>query len=110
MHMPTRLKRPSVLKQLGLSALLVGLLGYLGFNALSGQYGWSGRQELQDEMVSLTAQSVRLSAEVDSYRQRNALFDPERLDPDILSERALALMTMVQKDDRLIIPSPNSEL
>jgi cell division protein FtsB len=110
LFMPTRLKRPSIAKQLGLSVLLLGLLGYLGFSAVSGQYGMVGRWQLQEEMVVLNAQSARLKAEIESYRHRIALFDPERLDPDILSERALALLTMVHRDDRLIILGPDSEL
>ncbi len=100
--MSTRLKRPSIAKQLGVTAVLASLLVYLGFNAISGQYGIEGRRELQREMVALNAQSARLQAEIEAYQQRIALYDPDRLDPDILSEKALALLTMVHKDDRLI--------
>ena len=102
--MPTRLKRPSKIKQLSVTVLLTGLLAYLGYNAISGQYGINGRRQLQDEMVILNAQSARLQTEIDAYHQRIALFDPEKLDPDILSERASALLGMVHKDDRVIMP------
>lgn len=102
--MSTRLKRPSIIKQLSVTAGLAGLLVYLGYNAISGQYGINGRHDLQREMVSLNANSARLQAEIDSYNQRIALFDPERLDPDILTERASALLGMVHADDKVIIP------
>lgn len=104
--MSTRLKRPSLIKQLSLTTVLAGLLVYLGYNAISGQYGIEGRRDIKADMVALNAKSARLQAEIDAYNQRIALFDPERLDPDILSERAAELLGMVHEDDRVVLPVP----
>ena len=101
--MPTRLRKPSRLKQLGVTLLLIGFQAYLGYNAISGQYGIEGRRQLVDQISELKAESARLQAEIDSYHHRIALFDPERLDPDILSERALALLSMAHTDDRIAV-------
>lgn len=102
--MLTRLRRPSLLKQLSLTAVLAGLLAYLGYSAISGQYGLNGRELLSAELVTLNAQSARLQAEVEAYGVRVALFDPEKLDPDILTERAVDLLGMAHENDRVIIP------
>lgn len=101
--MPTRLKRPSIVKQLSVTLLLAGFQAYLGYNAISGQYGMEGRRQLMEDIADLKAESARLQAEIDSYNHRISLFDPERLDPDILTERALSLLSMAHKDDRIVI-------
>lgn len=101
--MPTRLKRPSFWRQILISAGLCGVLGYLGFNVLSGQFGIESQRQLHAEISELNAKSAVLQAEIDSFRHRTALFTPERLDPDIVSERARALLSMAQADDLLVM-------
>ncbi len=103
--MPTRLRRPSIVKQLGITALLVGFQAYLGYSAISGQYGIVSRQALQEDIADLETDTARLQAEIDEYRSRTALFDPKKLDPDILTERAMEVLAMVHEDDRVIIPA-----
>lgn len=102
--MPTRLRRPSIVKQLGITALLVGFQAYLGYSAISGQYGIVSRQVMLEDMATLKAEKARLQAEIDEYRSRTALFDPAKLDPDILSERAMELLSMVHENDRIVVP------
>lgn len=101
--MTTRLKRPSKLKQLAITLLLLGFQGYLGYSAISGQYGIEGRKEMQIEIVALNADHARLDVEIQSLKQRIDLFNPERLDPDILSERALGLLSMAHAEDRILL-------
>jgi cell division protein FtsB len=101
--MLTRLRRPSIVKQLGLTLLLVVFQIYLGHSALSGQYGVEGRWRMQGEISDLKVESARIQAEIDSYKHRIALFDSKKLDPDILTERARALLSMSHKDDRIVL-------
>ena len=101
--MPTRLKRPSFWRQLIVAAGLVAFQGYLGFNVVSGQFGVESQKAMQAEIGELKAQSGALQAEIDAYRHRVALFDPSRLDPDIVSERARALLSMAQPDNLLVM-------
>lgn len=109
--MTTRLKRPSKLKQLSITALLIAFQVYLGYSAISGQYGIEGRKEMQIEIVTLKADQARLDVEIQSLRKRIDLFDPERLDPDILTERALGLLSMAHAEDRLVLlPNMDREL
>ena len=99
----TRLKRPAVWRSLLVTGLLIAFQGYLGFNVIGGQFGIESQQQMHVDIKNLKAQSASLQAEIDSYRHRESLFDPTSLDPDILSERALALLQMAQPDDLIIM-------
>ncbi len=101
--MSTRLKRPSFWRQLLLAGALVAVQGYLGYNVLSGQFGIESQGRMQIEIGELSAKSAALAAEISDYRHRTALFTPQRLDPDIVSERARALLSMAQPDDLIVM-------
>jgi len=101
--MPTRVKRPSLIKKLAITASLVGFLGYLGYHTLNGHFGIRSRDDMIDEIAVLQARDAALAVEIDSYRHRIALLDPNRLDPDILTERARSLLGMVRADELLIV-------
>ncbi len=101
--MPTRLKKPSVLKQLALTVVLGAFLAYLGANAVSGQYGLIGQDEMRNEVATLEAKSATLQAEIDSIKHRMSLLDPTALDPDLLSERAHALLSMSNPEDIVLL-------
>ncbi|MHB1102797.1 MAG: FtsB family cell division protein [Devosia sp.] len=104
--MSTRLKRPSFWRHVAVALGLVAFQGYLGFNVVSGQFGIESQKQMHAEIEELKAQSGALQAEIDAYRHRVALFDPARLDPDIVSERARALLSMAQPDDIIVMIDP----
>ncbi len=101
--MSTRLKKPSILKQLGVTVLLAGFLAYLGANAVSGQFGLTGQAEMRDDVAALEAKSATLEAEIDALKHRMSLLDPSALDPDLLEERAHALLSMAHPDDIVLL-------
>jgi len=101
--MPTRVKRPSLIRKLTITASLIGFLAYLGYHVLNGHFGIRSRSDMMDEIAVLQARDAALQVEIDSYRHRIALLDPHRLDPDILTERARALLGMVRADELLIV-------
>jgi cell division protein FtsB len=105
--MPTRLKKPSILKQLAVTAVLSAFLAYLGTNAVSGQFGLVGQDEMRREVTALEAHRATLQAEIDALRHRMTLLDPAALDPDLLTERAHALLSMAHPEDILLLPSNN---
>lgn len=106
--MSTRLKRPSFWRQLLFSASLIALQGYLGYSVVSGQFGIESQEQMQVEIGVLKAKSAALQAEIDSVRHRSSLFTPQKLDPDIVSERARALLSMAQADDLVIMVDPRT--
>jgi cell division protein FtsB len=101
--MPTRVKRPSVLIKLSIAAGLVAFQGYLAYHVLTGAFGIESQQEMLAEMEVLKARQASLQIEIDAYRHRIALFNPNKLDPDILTERARVLLGLVHPDDLLIV-------
>jgi cell division protein FtsB len=104
--MSTRLKRPSFWRQLLFTASLIALQGYLGYSVVSGQFGIESQEQMQVDIGELKAKSFALQAEIDSVRHRSSLFTPQKLDPDIVSERARALLSMAQADDLIIMVDP----
>ena len=104
--MPTRLKRPAIWRPLALTVALLGFQGYLGFSAIGGQFGIENRTQILLDIDQLKGQSAALQAEVDSYRHRATLMDTRRLDPDIVTERARALLNMANADDIIVMVDP----
>jgi cell division protein FtsB len=106
--MPSRLKRPSVLRALAITGVLLGFQAYLGYSALKGQFGTESNAKMLVEIGELEAQSATIQAEIDAYRHRVQLFEPASLDPDILTERARALLNMAQADDVIVMLDPKT--
>jgi cell division protein FtsB len=108
--MPTRLKRPSVWRALAMTAVLAAFQGYLGYNVLRGQFGIESQKQMLGDIEELKAQSASLKAEIDAYRHRVDLFSPQKLDTDILTERARALLDMADPKDLIIMVDPATGL
>ncbi|NMA96582.1 MAG: septum formation initiator family protein [Phyllobacteriaceae bacterium] len=87
---------------------LLAFQGYLGYSAISGQFGIESREEILKEIEVLADRSAALQAEVDSYKHRVSLMNPRHLDPDIITERARALLNMAHADDVLIMINPEN--
>ncbi len=100
--MPTRLKKPSLINKLLIAALLLGFQGYLAHHALNGQYGVESQKELVQRKAELIAKSQILDTQIEKAKNRNSLLVADRLDPDMLSERARGLLGWSNPDDVLI--------
>ena len=106
--MSTRLRRPSIWRGLLITAGLLAFQGYLGWNAIGGNFGIESQKVMKADIVDLKVQSAALQAEIDAYRHKVALFDPRKLDPDILTQRARALLSMAQVGDEVIMVDPKT--
>ena len=106
--MSTRLRRPSIWRQLLVTAALLAFQGYLGWNVVGGNFGIENQKVMKGEIVELKTQSAALQAEIDAYRHKVDLFDPKKLDPDILTERARALLSMAQIGDMVVMVDPKT--
>ena len=82
----TRLK--SLLTGLALYAMAAALIGYFGVNAYTGKYGLNARQELDQEIIALTSELERLKQDRGQAEKRVSLLKSDRVDPDMLDERA----------------------
>lgn len=106
--MPTRLKRPPFWRPLALTVTLIGFQAYLGYSAISGQFGIASRDEILAEIEVLEDRSSALQAEIDAYRHRVSLMDPRHIDPDLVVERARALLNMANAEDMLVMVNPEN--
>ena len=86
--MVTRSRLKSVLTGLALYTVAAALIGYFGVNAYTGKYGLNARQELDQEIIALTSELARLKRERAEGEQRVSLLRSDRVDPDMLDERA----------------------
>jgi cell division protein FtsB len=106
--MSTRLRRPSIWRGLLITAGLLAFQGYLGWNAIGGNFGIESQKVMKADIVDLKTQSAALQAEIDAYRHKVNLFDPKKLDPDILTERARALLSMAPIGDMVVMVDPKT--
>jgi cell division protein FtsB len=106
--MSTRLRRPSIWRGLLVTAGLLAFQGYLGWSAIGGNFGTESQKLMKADIVDLKVQSAALQAEIDAYRHKVDLFDPHKLDPDILTERARALLSMAQIGDMVVMVDPST--
>ena len=106
--MPTRLKRPAFWRPLTLSLTLVGFQAYLDYSAISCQFVIASREEILADIEILKDRSAALQVEIDAYRHRASLLNPRHLDPDIVVERARAMLNMAHADDVLVMVNPEN--
>src|ERR1700719_1667184 len=86
--MVSRSRLKSLLTGLALYTMVAAMVGYFGVNAYTGKYGLNARQELDQEIISLTSELARLKRERAEGEHRVSLLRSDRVDPDMLDERA----------------------
>jgi cell division protein FtsB len=84
---------------LALYVIAAALIGYFGVNAYTGKYGLNAQQELDAEIVRLTAELQRLKQERAGAERRIALLRSDSLDPDMLDERIRAQLDFADPHD-----------
>jgi cell division protein FtsB len=90
--MVTRKRLRSFLTALGLYVMAAMLIGYFGVNAYSGNRGLKAQQDIDQQIVSLTAELERLQLEHARWERRVALLQSDKVDPDMLDESARRLL------------------
>lgn len=106
-HMVTRKRLRSILNALALYVMAALLIGYFGVNAYGGNHGLKAQKDIDRQITTLSATLTRLQAEHARWQRRIALLKPSAIDPDMLSERAAALLDFVHPDDVvMMLPEP----
>jgi cell division protein FtsB len=104
--MVTRKRLRSILTALGLYVTAALLIGYFGVNAFSGNHGLKAKQDIDRQVAALSVELTALRAERAQWERRIALLKPNGLDPDMLDERARALLDYAHPND-LILDMPS---
>jgi len=88
---------------LGLYVLAALLIGYFGVNAYTGDHGLRAREELDRQIGDLDRQITEATAERDLWERRVKLLKSDSVDPDMLDERARALLDYVDRRDLILV-------
>ncbi len=105
--MVSRSRLKSFLTGLALYTIAAGMIGYFGVNAYTGKYGLNARQELDQEIIALTSELVRLKQERAQGEHRISLLRSDRVDPDMLDERARYQLDYANPHDLVRTSTPN---
>ncbi|MCZ4273069.1 FtsB family cell division protein [Maritalea porphyrae] len=102
--MPTRLKRPSLRNKLAIATVLIAFQGYLGYHLVEGNFGIVSQAKFSEQLIELSQERDQLAHRVEVAQNRNSLLTTDRLDPDLLTERARHLLGFSNPND-LIVPT-----
>jgi cell division protein FtsB len=105
--MVSRARLKSFLTGLALYTMAAALIGYFGINAYTGKYGLNARQELDQEIIALTSELARLKRERADSEHRVSLLRSDRVDPDMLDERARYQLDYANPHDLARMTTPN---
>ncbi|HVZ54667.1 MAG TPA: septum formation initiator family protein [Pseudolabrys sp.] len=99
-------RRRAILTALGLYIFAALFIGYFAMNAFSGNHGLRAQADLDQQMTSLNGELARLKGERAMWERRVALLRSDRIDPDMLDERARALLGLVDARDLTLLLHP----
>jgi len=98
-------RRRTILTALGLYVFAALFIGYFGVNAFTGNHGLRAQADLDQQLAAMQQELSGLKAERSVWERRVSLLRPDRIDPDMLDERARALLGLADpRDLTLIIP------
>jgi len=99
-------RRRAILTALGLYLFAALFIGYFAVNAFTGRHGLRAQQDLDQQMASMQQELAELKAERAHLERRVALLRSDRIDPDMLEERARALIGYVDPRDLVLLLHP----
>jgi cell division protein FtsB len=100
--MVTRRRLRSFLNAMALYAVAALVIGYFGVNAYTGNHGLRAKQDLDQQITQLSVELSGLKAERAVWDRRIALLKSDSIDPDMLDERARALLDYVDPRDLVL--------
>src|ERR1700755_2293538 len=101
--MVTRRRLRAFFGALALYVAAALVIGYFRANAYSGKYGLDACANLEQQIAALTAELRDAKAERERWERRIALLKSDGLDPDMLDERARALLGVVDPRDVVLL-------
>ena len=99
-------RRHAILTALGLYLFAALFIGYFGVNAFTGNLGLRAQADLDQQLAGMQTELAHLKAERALWERRVALLRSDRIDPDMLDERARALLGYVDPHDLTLLLHP----
>lgn len=88
-----------------LTVLLVvlGLIAYFGYHMIAGDHGLRARAPMQQQVIMLEGELSGLKAVRSRLERDVALLRSDQLDPDMLDERARAILNLAHPHDLVVL-------
>ena len=100
-------RRRAILTALGLYLFAALFIGYFAVNAVTGNRGLRAQADLDQQMSVLQQQLTELKAQRAGLERQIALLRSDRIDPDMLDERARILLGYVDPQDLVYLLHPH---
>src|SRR6476646_9721605 len=97
--MVTRRRLRAFLSTLALYVGCALVIGYFFVNAFTGNHGLRAQQDMDQQFAQLSDELTRLKAERADWQQRVKLLKSDSIDPDMLDERARAVLDYLDPRD-----------
>jgi len=99
-------RRRAILTVLGLYTFAALFIGYFAANAFTGNHGLRAQQDLEQQLTAMKSELGQLKAERALWERRVSLLRADRIDPDMLDERARSLIGYVDRRDLTLLLNP----
>jgi len=99
-------RRRTILTALGLYIFAVLFVGYFAVNAFTGNHGLRAYQDLDKQLATMQAELDGLKVERVLWERRVSLLRSDKIDPDMLDERARAILGYVDPRDLTLLVRP----
>jgi cell division protein FtsB len=99
-------RRHAILTAIGLYFFAAAFIGYFAVNAFTGNHGLRAQQDLDQQLAAMQRELATIKAERAVWERRVALLRSERIDPDMLDERARTLIGYVDPRDLVLLLNP----
>ena len=99
-------RRRTVLTALGLYIFAALFIGYFAANAFTGNHGLRAQLDLDQQFAAMQQELAQAKAERAFWERRVTLLRSDRLDPDMLDERARALLGYVDPRELTLLITP----
>ncbi len=100
--MVTRRRFRTFLHALALYSIAGLVIGYFSVNAYTGNRGLRAKQDLDHQIAQLDGELDAVKAERSRWEHSVVLLRPESIDPDLLDERARALLNYADPRDLIL--------
>lgn len=90
--------------------IFLSLVGYFSWNATQGDHGLKAAAQRQDLLKQAHAELTRAEIDRDGWERRVSGLRTSRLDPDMLDERARAMLNLADPTDIVVQYPPKDRL
>lgn len=99
-------RRHAILTVIGLYLFAAAFIGYFAVNAFTGSRGLRAQQEIEQQLALMQKELAEIRSEKALWERRVALLRADKIDPDMLDERARALIGYADPRDVTLLLTP----